>query len=263
MFLCYGALTVRKDGVIDPRIRSSRGRKGVTYMRQPSVPVVRRIVGGTIALALGLALVVLGMGAAPAVHAGSGGGATKYVLKYVEHTVLAAFQVVADDNCTVTEVSITGGEDVSRELPMPSTQFGPAAFAVVTHYNQCTDETLFAGAGITEDVSLAVANSLSSASLTATIPVSSFDAPPDSPPAFYVTVPNLIFTATGPAVHSVQTRHFNMQGANLVEHLNAASAPATTDGTVTIGYYGSVSAPNLLIAEIDDYQAGTTRVSNG
>jgi len=236
-------------------------------MRQPHG--VRRLVIGIVTLSLGLALIGgMGLETATAVQAGGGGGggtggSTKYVLKVTEHTVLAAFQVLAADGCTVTEVSITGGEDISRQLPTPSTQFGPAAFAVVTHYNQCTGETLFAGAGMTETINLAVANSLNSAQLAATIPVTSFDAPPGSPPAFFVTLSSLTFTATGPAVHSVQSRHFNMHGANLVEHLNAARAPATTDGSVSIGDFATAATANLLIAEIDNYHAGTTSVSKG
>jgi hypothetical protein len=225
---------------------------------------LRHVVVGTVALALGLALVGLGLGAIPAVHAGQGGppGPTKYVLKVTEHTVLAAYQVTAPDGCTVSEVSITAGEDISRQLPAPSTTFGPAAFAVVTHYNQCTGETLFAGAGVTDqNVSVSIANSLATASLTATIPVTSFDALPGSPPAFFVTMTNLTFTATGPAVHTVQSSHFNMHGANTVQHLNGARAPATTEGIVAIGAFATASTANLLIAEIDDFNSGTTSVS--
>lgn len=230
---------------------------------------VGRIVGGIGALVLGLALVglgpALGLGHAPTAHAGSGGGSggdTKYVLKVKERTVLAAYQVVAADGCTVTEVSITAGEDLSRQVPAPSTRFGPAAMAVVTHYNQCTGETLFAGGGFTDqNVSVSIANSLNTAQLATTIPVTSLDAPPDSPPTFFVTIPSLAFTATGPPAHTVQSQHFNMHGANLVENLNAARAPATTEGAVVIGDYATASTANLLIAEIDNYHSGTTSVS--
>jgi hypothetical protein len=231
---------------------------------------VRRFVAGTGALLLGLALVGFGVGLtlAPAAHAGSGGtggggggGDTKYVFKVKHQAILASYKVVAADGCTFTEVDITAGQDISRQLPSPSTAFGPAVFAIVTRGDECTGETFFAGAGTTETLRLTIANSLNSAQLAATIPITSFEAPPDSPPAFEVTIPNLTFAATGPAVHTVQTRHINMQGANLVEHLDAVTSPATTTGTVTIGDYATASTADLLNGEIDNYHSGTTSVS--
>jgi hypothetical protein len=234
--------------------------------------VTRRVVTTAAAFLLGLGMAAAGLGGpgllpgmTPPAHAGSGGGSgqTRYVLQFSEHTVLAAFQTTASDGCTVTEVSITAGEDVTRLLPAPSTTFGPAALAVVTRWNACTEETYFAGAGMTEVVTLSIATSLQSASLSATIPITPFDAPPGSPPAFSVVVPDLTFAATGPAVHTVQTSHFNMHEANLVQRLNGARTPATTAGTVTVGSYATVSTANLLNGEIDDYHAGTTSVSKG
>lgn len=222
-------------------------------------------VGAVIALILGVALWGVGLGRTPVVHAGSGGpGDTKYVLKVSEYTVLAAYQIVDADGYTITEVSITAGQDISRQVPAPSTKYGPAALAVVTRYNQLTGETLFAGAGFTDqDVAVSIDKSLNSATVTANVPIASFDAPPDSPPAFFVTMDDLTFMATGPAVHTVQSSHFNMHGANTVQTLNGARAPATTTGTVIIGDFGTVTAANLLNCEIDDYHSGTTSVSKG
>lgn len=81
--MCYAAPAGHQDGITHAETRSPRARQeGILCMRHPQG--LRHVVVGTVALALGLALVgLIGLRAIPAVHAGQGGppGPTKFVLK--------------------------------------------------------------------------------------------------------------------------------------------------------------------------------------
>lgn len=229
-------------------------------MRQ--YPHRRRLLGAvTIILSLTLLAAVGALLGAPRAHAGGGGVPSKFVLKEQGQSVLVAYDTLAADGCTAAEVSINGASDITRMLPGPTETFGPGAFVVVTQWDQCDpNQPSYFYAGVGFDVSMSVAKSLSSATLTADIPVY-LNGDETQPPAFDVTMTNLALTATAPAVHTVSNYQSHNPVSNYVAHINALYAPASAAGIVTLGPLGSASGADLVHGEIDSLKAGTTTVT--
>lgn len=223
----------------------------------------KRLLGAvTLILSLTLLTTVGAVLGAPKAYAGGGGVPSKFVLKEQGQSVLVVYDTLAADGCTAAEVSINAAMQVSRMLPAPRETFGPGAFAVVTQWNQCdpNQPSLFYE-GVSFDVSLSVAKTLSNATLTADIPVY-LNGDDTQPAAFNVTMTNLALTATASAVHTIQNYQTHNPVSNYVAHINALYAPATAAGVVTLGPLGSVSQSDIIHGEIDSIKAGTTTVTH-
>lgn len=237
----------------------------------------------TLALALVVTLGTLGaalVGAPAVAHAssgtgGSGGGGTTqaiYNAKLQDRTALSAHEQLDTDGCTWTAISLMAGEQVSRTLPGPTTTFGPVVVASISRWNACTDTTLFIGVGELRDVALDWGNATSQVTLPATLVLPVYDRTTLSSaggggdggsetPVFYATLTNVVWTATGPAIHSVGNSLFHTRGMTSVQHFTGRSAPATVSGTITIGSYAVMSGTDLVHAEIDDVQSGSLHVA--
>lgn len=243
-----------------------------------------RILGQKVTLALAL-VVTLGtlctalVGTPPVARAssgGSGGGGgqtqTLYNAKLQDRTALSAHEQLDTDGCTWTAISLMAGEQVSRTLPDPTTTFGPVVVASISRWNACTDTTLFIGVGELRDVALGWGNATSQVTLPATLVLPVYDRTTLSgtgggggggseTPVFYATLTNVVWTATGPAIHSVGNSLFHTRGMTAVRHYTGRSAPATVSGTITVGSYAVMSGTDLVHAEIDDVQSGTLHVT--
>jgi hypothetical protein len=244
-------------------------------------------IGRKVIFALALVATLGGLGAAlvgtPSVaRAGSGGGGgggggqtqTVYNAKLQDRTALSAHEQLDTDGCTWTAISLMAGEQVSRTLPGPTTTFGPVVVASISRWNACTDTPLFIGVGELRDVALGWGNATSQVTLPATLVLPVYDRTTlgstggggggdTETPVFYATLTNVVWTATGPALHSVGNSLFHTQGMTSVQHYTGRSAPATVSGTITVGSYAVMGTADLVHAEIDDVQSGTLHITHG
>ena len=248
-----------------------------------------RTIGRKAALTLAL-LTILGtlgaalVGAPPVARAGSGsggggggggsGGQTLYNAKLQERTALSAHEHLDVDGCTWTAVSLMAGEQVSRTLPGPTTTFGPVVVASISRWNACTDTSLFVGVGELRDVALTWGNATSQVTLPATLVLPVYDRTNPATtgggggggdgetPVFYLTLSNIVWTATGPAIHSVGNSLFHTRGMTSVQHFTGRTAPATVSGTLAVGPFATMDAADLVHAEIDDVQSGTLHITH-
>ena len=172
----------------------------------------------------------------PQTHAASSGSTTKF--RFHGLTVVAVFDSVSPDGCIDTFANVDG------------TQSGTSseAFVSIGQFNNCTGETLLFASGATSNAEFQVSNTLASASLQATIPVSD----ESGNPLFDVSV-NTTWTATGPIMRQNQSVHFHTKGLIDNLHLNAALRDATASGTVSIGTTNFTPEPPTfaLIASVN------------
>lgn len=110
----------------------------------------------------------------------------------------------------------------------------------IGQFDNCTQTVLLQAVGSTFSSTFQVSKNLSSASLSATIPV--FDAVSGNP-LFNVSV-SQTWTATGPLSIESSTSHFHTKGFTINSHFTGRFRNATASGTVSDGTTNFTPSPS-------------------
>jgi hypothetical protein len=180
------------------------------------------------------------------IAAGSAQAATVTQFKLKDHSLLANFEAASDDGCYVAETTINFAESV---IHFDGTKFVgvPTTLIEVDYANACTGDVLSLAGGTTTQT-FQILGDLSSASLSAVIPVT------DGVNSATVTI-NMTLTANSP----VQTAkgHFRSSNGNEtdVDNFNISVRNADDAGSVTTTLPLAAGPSSIQLAQFP--QGGT------
>jgi hypothetical protein len=177
-------------------------------------------------------------------HAAASGSATVFNLHQL--AALADFDSFSPDGCVETFVFVAGLQNNGV----------PEAFGFIGQVDSCTGASLSA-AGETLNTTFQINNQLTSASLSATIPL--FDEVSGN--TFNVSV-NATWTGTGPLTREIGSSHFHTK--NFIEnfHFNDNFRDASASGTVSDGVTNFTPSPSVGFTQMASFKNGDVTISH-
>lgn len=190
---------------------------------------LRVVVWSSLALAL-FASVVLAT--SPTVRATSGS-----VIRFQGQSADASFDATSPDGCVDTSVFVSGTQNNGSG--------SPEADLFISQFDTCTQTELLFASGRTPKLNLQVEAKLSSATLSATVPVTTMEG--GTP--FDISV-SMTWTATGALVSEHGTSHVHTQGLTENFHFDGTFRDASASSTVSDGTTNFTPSPSVF-AQID------------
>lgn len=174
-----------------------------------------------IAFGLGMLTVTLGIFAARPAHA----KATVAIFNLRDRSLIADFEDATDDNCIITQTNINFSESVTH-IGGPPIVGPPTTLVTVVYANGCTGDFISFMGGTTQQT-FHIAQDLSSASLSASVPISD-----DAGNSATVSI-NIQWVANAP-VQALKERIVNRNADTLViDRINFQVRSADVSGAIS------------------------------
>ena len=203
-------------------------------------------------LAAGLAVGVLFIGLSSA----AGASASVDIEQSSGDSALATFHSVDSSGCVITDTFVVGSVGEIHDPPGAPAEFQGAGVAV-SQFDQCQGLLLKAGLGGSHTVSFTLARDLSSATLSATVPVDELV----SGTHFNVSV-SITWTGSGDAVHQVSNTLVRVPGFTVHGHFNGTSRAAQAWGSVSDGVTNYAVGPSVDVTDLEQSSTGEVTVQN-
>ena len=171
-------------------------------------------------------------------------------------SALATFHSVDSSGCVITDTFVFASAGEIHDPPG-----GPAGFQVtgvaVSQFDQCQGLLLKTGLGTSNNMSFQLARDMSSATLSATVPVDELV----SGTTFNVSV-SLNWTGTGDAVHQVSNSHERAPGYTAKTHFNGTFRAGQASGSVSDGVTNYAVGPSIDVTFLEQSSTGAVSVQH-
>jgi hypothetical protein len=168
----------------------------------------------------------------------------------------ATFHSVDSTGCIVTDTFVSASVGEVHTPPGGPAEVHAASVGI-SQFDQCRGLLLMSAVGSTESDSFSFANDMSTASLTAMMPVDEFV----SGTSFWVQV-TIAWTGSGDSVHQVNNTHVRFPGFNAKTHFNGTSRQAQASGTVSDGQTNYTVGASIDVTDLEQTSVGQITVEH-